>query len=72
VLAPAMFILDNAAFYREEVIESLAKEYEHQVMFLPPYLPDLNKIEHDLAALKKRMAYAPSNLLTDQVKQVST
>ncbi|MEM6447248.1 MAG: transposase [Cyanobacteria bacterium P01_D01_bin.123] len=71
MLAPAMFILDNAAFYREEVIESLAKEYEHQVMFLPPYLPDLNKIEHD-PALKKRMAYAPSNLLTDKVKQVST
>lgn len=60
-------ILDNAAFHRKEVIESLAQEHGHQVMFLPPYSPDLNKVEHDFAALKKRMAYAPEGTTLDEV-----
>ncbi len=28
------------------------------MLFLPKYSPDLNKIEHDFVALKKRRAYA--------------
>lgn len=65
--AESTLILDNAAFHRKEVIESIARKHGHQVMFLPPYSPDLNKIEHNFAALKKRLAYAPEGTTLDEV-----
>jgi putative transposase len=50
--APSVLILDNARFHRPEAIEAIATAAGHQVLFLPPYSPDFNKIEHDFAALK--------------------
>jgi putative transposase len=64
--APSVLILDKARFHRPEVIEAIATAAGHQVLFLPPYSPDFNKIEHDFAALKRILAYAPEGWLTDK------
>ncbi len=50
--------MDNAAFHRKNMIQDLVTAAAHTVLFLPKYSPDLNKIEHDFAGLKKRRAYA--------------
>lgn len=60
-------ILDNAPFHRKEAIAILAEREGHSVLFLPPYSPDLNKIEHDFAALKKNWSYAPAGTSLDDI-----
>lgn len=62
-------ILDNAAFHRQDDVFRIAKQAGHQVLFLPPYSPDFNRIEQDFAVLKKRRIYsAPGVSLDDIVK----
>jgi putative transposase len=65
--APSVLILDKARFHRPEAIEAIATAAGHQVLFLPPYSPDFNKIEHDFAALKRILAYAPEGTTLDEV-----
>ncbi len=46
-------IMDNARFHRKNVLEQIAKKYYVQVLFLPPYSPDLNPIEKSWANMKR-------------------
>ena len=34
-------------------------QHGHHILFLPPYSPDLNPIEHDFANLKRQRQFAP-------------
>ena len=45
-------IFDNAAFHNKSDLEAIAHQHGHHILFLPPYSPDLNPIEHDFANLK--------------------
>ena len=38
-------ILDNASFYRGDSLEEIARCYGLQLMYLPPYSPELDPIE---------------------------
>lgn len=68
ILEPSsLLILDNAAFHRQGAIRRLAESAGHQVLFLPPYSPDYNKIEHDFAAIKKLRAFSPASTSLDEV-----
>ena len=60
-------ILDNACFHQKGAITDLAKQKGHDVLFLPPYSPDLNPIEKVFAILKKRRIYAPPGTTLDQI-----
>ena len=60
-------VMDNAPFHRKERLRSLAQEHGHSILFLPPYSPDFNTIEHDFAALKKRWAYSPPGTVLDDI-----
>jgi len=57
----AVIVLDNATFHKKSVLPNLAKNYGCEVLFLPPYSPDLNPIENKWAWLKKRLR----NILPD-------
>lgn len=59
--------MDNAPIHRKSIIRQLVEEAGHQVIFLPKYSPDLNDIEHDFSALKRRRMYAPSNKSLDEI-----
>lgn len=63
----SLLILDNARFHRPEEVTAIAEAAGHQVLFLPPYSSDFNKIEYDFAALKKIFAYAPEGTTLDEV-----
>ncbi len=52
LLPDQIVIIDNASFHPESRIEKLVKEARCQVIFLPAYSPDLNKIEKFWARLK--------------------
>jgi transposase len=48
----SFIVLDNAAFHRKKTLSALAKSGGCEVLFLPPYSPDLNPIEKLWANLK--------------------
>jgi len=51
----SIIILDNASFHRKSTLEVLAQSAECEVLFLPPYSPDLNIIEKFWAWLKSKL-----------------
>ena len=46
-------IMDNAAFHKSQKTRDIIEKTGAKLLYLPPYSPDLNPIEHDFAALKK-------------------
>jgi transposase len=63
VLLPALepgtiIVLDNASFHKGGSIESIVASAGCSLLYLPPYSPDLNPIEHFWSALKYRLKKA--------------
>ena len=42
----AVLVMDNAAFHKSVKTKQLIESFGCQLLFLPPYSPDLNPIEH--------------------------
>jgi len=51
----SFIVMDNARFHRKEHLEKLAKSKICKLIFLPPYSPDLNPIEHKWHWLKQHL-----------------
>jgi transposase len=45
-------VLDNASFHRKIAVDCIAKSFNINILWLPPYSPDKNKIEKLWANLK--------------------
>jgi transposase len=50
-----VIVMDNASFHRKSVLLPLAQSDGHRLLFLPPYSPELNPIEHLWAWLKQKL-----------------
>lgn len=50
-----ILILDNATFHKGEKIKELVESAGCKLQYLPPYSPDLNKIEHCWFPIKNRV-----------------
>ena len=50
-----VIIMDNAAFHKKKVLYQIAKKYSQELIFLPPYSPEYNPIEHTWSALKRKV-----------------
>ena len=48
----SVIILDNARFHRPKDVHRIANYYGLKVLFLPPYSPDFNPMEHKWANKK--------------------
>ena len=46
--------MDNAAFHKRQDIQDLLAQHGHQILWLPPYSPDLNPIEKMWAWVKAK------------------
>ena len=53
----SMIIMDNASFRRKHNLIEIAARYGVVVIFLPPYSPEFNPIEHSWANLKEWLNY---------------
>ena len=51
----SVIVLDNARFHQSPTTQKLVAAAGCRLLFLPPYSPDLNPIEHLCAALKTRL-----------------
>ena len=51
----SVIIMDNASFHRKKRLHELAERYNFQIIFLPPYSPELNPIENFWHWLKKKI-----------------
>ena len=50
-----VIVMDNASFHKGQSIEDIISEAGCELWYLPPYSPDLNKIEHWWFVLKNKM-----------------
>lgn len=48
-------VMDNASFHPKRRLIPLVQKYGHNIIFLPPYSPELNPIENFWAWLKGKM-----------------
>ena len=65
LVQPSLIVLDNAAFHVRSAVQKILSAFGHEVLFLPPYSPDLNPIENSFAILKKYRDAAPPDTPLD-------
>lgn len=68
VLAPALrpgmvVVIDNASFHKSKKIVDLIEAVNCKILFLPPYSPDFNPIEHHWAAVKNAIRRAANSAI---------
>jgi len=51
----SVIVMDNATFHRKSSLPLIAQRYGHQIIFLPPYSPELNPIEDFWSWLKSKL-----------------
>jgi transposase len=51
----SILVWDNASFHKSNELRKLVEEAGHTMIFLPPYSPDLNPIEHKWHELKHNL-----------------
>ena len=64
-----VLMMDNAKIHRTEKVVKLIKEMSFIVFTIPPYSPELNKIENSFGRLKNKLSYR--NLSIKHLKQVT-
>ena len=62
----SVIVMDNATFHQRQDIEDLLTQHGHQILWLPPYSPDLNPIEKTWAWVKRKR----KEWLVDSVDQL--
>jgi transposase len=50
-------IMDNASIHKGGRIKEMIEQAECEILYLPPYSPDLNPIEHHWAPIKSKMRH---------------
>ncbi len=55
---PITLVLDNARYQKCKVVKNLAEELGIELLYLPPYSPNLNLIERLWKFVKKKCLYA--------------
>lgn len=50
--AKSVVVMDNASFHKRADMQEAVTHAGHTILFLPPYSPDLNPIEHKWAQAK--------------------
>ena len=51
----SVIVMDNTSYHKSKKTQELIEENGCKVMYLPPYSPDLNKIENYWEIIKKEV-----------------
>ncbi|HET8685263.1 MAG TPA: IS630 family transposase [Methanosarcina sp.] len=62
----SLIVMDNASFHTSEKTKELVVKFSCRLLFLPPYSPDLNPIEHFWAFMKAKI-----KKIADGIKSLS-
>ena len=46
------FLMDNVSFHKSKIIKNIANNSSNNLLFIPPYSPELNPIEEFFSLLK--------------------
>ena len=66
----SVIVLDNPTFHKRQDIQQAMIDAGHILLYLPPYSPDLNEIEHKWAqakAIRRKLQCGVDELFTDHV-----
>jgi transposase len=65
--------MDNARFHRGGDLKQIAEKYNLTLLYLPPYSPELNPVEHKWAVVKQKVKLSINDFdsLHDCVKYCS-
>ncbi len=66
----SVIVLDNAAFHKRQDIRQAITNAGHILVYLPPYSPDLNEIEHKWAqakSIRRKLQCNVDELFTNHV-----
>jgi transposase len=66
--AQQVVVRDNVSFHKSAKTQALLHATGASLLFLPPYSPDLNPIEHDFATLTRLREYNEHESLDTLVK----
>lgn len=61
-------IMDNARLHKTPRTRELIEAVGAKLMFLPPYSPDYNPVEHDFANIKRKREYHPEKSIEDIIQ----
>jgi transposase len=64
----SVIIMDNATFHKTPKTRQLVDDAGCEILYLPPYSPDLNPIEKLWANLKRRRSYQPNLSIDDLIR----
>ena len=67
-----VLILDNARLHKTPRTRELIEASGATLMFLPPYSPDYNLIEHNFANIKRHREYHPEKSIEDIIQMYHT
>ena len=63
--ANSLVIMDNARIHKTTETQALIQTRGASVLYLPPYSPDYNPVEHKFANIKKLRSYNPDKPIED-------
>ena len=63
--AKSVVIMDNARIHKTRKTQALIQRCGAKVLYLPPYSPDYNPVEHKFANIKRLRSYNPDKPLDD-------
>lgn len=61
-------VMDNVSFHKGKNTQQLIKKTGAKLLFLPPYSPDFNPIEHDFSAIKKIREYNETKTIDEIIR----
>ena len=64
-----VLVLDNAMLHKTLRTRELVEARGARLVFLPPYSPDYNPIEHDFANIKRKREYNPDLTLQEIIQE---
>ena len=62
----SVVIMDNAPIHKTDQTQAVIQAWGASVLYLPPYSPDYNPVEHQFANIKRRRSYNPDKPI-DQI-----
>lgn len=69
----SIIVMDNATFHKRKDMQEIIQDNNHTLIYLPPYSPDLNPIEHKWSqakSIRRKESCSVEELFLDKLEYV--